>query len=105
MRSQWNTSFGAPQIHQPSPPAISTQSSSLSVGSAGALESPSIQDMHAVQGQLRTGSQLPLPPYPAATAQAFVTPAMWQESVASVYEGGLKRAWDYDSQMPMKRQH
>ncbi|KAH6619263.1 hypothetical protein B0J18DRAFT_239553 [Chaetomium sp. MPI-SDFR-AT-0129] len=102
---QWNTSFGAPQIHQPSPPAISAQSSSLSVGSAGALESPSIQDMHAVQGQLRAGSQLPLPPYPTATAQAFVTPAMWQESVASVYEGGLKRAWDYDSQMPMKRQH
>lgn len=26
----------------------------------------------------------------------FVTPAMWQESVASVYEGGLKRAWDFD---------
>jgi len=28
--------------------------------------------------------------------QTFVTPAMWRESVASVYEGGLKRAWDYD---------
>ena len=27
----------------------------------------------------------------------FVTPAMWQESVASVYEGGLKRAWDFDN--------
>lgn len=22
---------------------------------------------------------------------------MWQESVASVYEGGLKRQWGYDS--------
>jgi hypothetical protein len=21
---------------------------------------------------------------------------MWQESVASVFEGGLKRQWDYD---------
>jgi len=45
--------------------------------------------------------------YPAAQVQAqvptFITPAMWQESVASVYEGGLKRAWDYDSQMVMKR--
>jgi hypothetical protein len=40
-----------------------------------------------------------LPPqqYSGAPVQTFVTPAMWQESVASVYEGGLKRAWDYDS--------
>jgi hypothetical protein len=28
---------------------------------------------------------------------------MWQESVASVYEGGLKRAWDYDGEPMMKR--
>lgn len=27
----------------------------------------------------------------------FVTPAMWQESVASVYEGGIKRGWDYEA--------
>ncbi|CRK05258.1 hypothetical protein BN1723_017147 [Verticillium longisporum] len=30
--------------------------------------------------------------------------AMWQESVASVYEGGLKRAWDYEGGPVMKRQ-
>jgi hypothetical protein len=41
--------------------------------------------------------------YTAATIPNFVTPAMWQESVASVYEGGLKRAWDYDSGPMMKR--
>ncbi|KAH6853904.1 hypothetical protein B0I37DRAFT_388129 [Chaetomium sp. MPI-CAGE-AT-0009] len=97
---QWNTSFGAPQI-QPSPPSVAAQTSSLSVGSAGGV-SP-MQEMHAVQGQLRAGAQLPLPPYPSAPAQTFVTPAMWQESVASVYEGGLKRAWDYDAQMAGKR--
>ncbi|KFY99002.1 hypothetical protein V498_01079 [Pseudogymnoascus sp. VKM F-4517 (FW-2822)] len=34
---------------------------------------------------------------PAATA--FVSPSMWQESVASVYEGGLKRGWGYDGGM------
>lgn len=28
---------------------------------------------------------------------------MWQESVASVYEGGLKRAWDYEGGPVMKR--
>jgi len=38
----------------------------------------------------------PAQPYPAAAAPTFITPAMWQESVASVYEGGLKRGWDYD---------
>ena len=27
----------------------------------------------------------------------FITPAMWQESVASVYEVGIKRAWGYDT--------
>lgn len=100
--SQWNTSFGAPSI-QPSPPAAApAQASSLSVASSGGV-SPSLQEMHAVQGQLRPGAQLPLPPYASAQAQTFVTPAMWQESVASVYEGGLKRAWDYDAHLPVKR--
>ena len=43
--------------------------------------------------------------YPSATSMPnFITPAMWQESVASVYEGGLKRAWDYDGMGGMKRQ-
>lgn len=28
---------------------------------------------------------------------------MWQESVASVYEGGLKRSWDYDSGLSMNK--
>jgi hypothetical protein len=58
--------------------------------------------------QYRTGSHsMPTAAqYPtAAPVQTFVTPAMWQESVASVYEGGLKRAWDYDGHghMPVKR--
>jgi hypothetical protein len=47
----------------------------------------------------------PVPQYPTAPTQAFVTPAMWQESVASVYEGGLKRAWDYDGHMPAAKRH
>jgi hypothetical protein len=99
-RSQWNTSFGAPQI-QSSPPSVAAQTSSLNVGSAGGVDATGLQDMH---GQLRTGSQMPPPHYPSAPpVQTFVTPAMWQESVASVYEGGLKRAWDYDAHMPVKR--
>lgn len=48
--------------------------------------------------------QMPAQQYSAAPVQTFVTPAMWQESVASVYEGGLKRAWDYEGGPVMKRQ-
>lgn len=53
---------------------------------------------------MATSAQLmPQPQYATGGLPNFVTPAMWQESVASVYEGGLKRAWDYDG-MSMKRQ-
>lgn len=58
--------------------------------------------MQAAQAQLQSSSQpITVQQYPAA--QTFVTPAMWQESVASVYEGGLKRTWDYDSHLAVKR--
>ncbi|KAI0895525.1 hypothetical protein F4806DRAFT_469448 [Annulohypoxylon nitens] len=70
---QWNTTFGAPEI------------------------SPS-QDLHLGTGSMPAVTQpMPHQQYTAPPMQAFVTPAMWQESVASVYEGGLKRRWDYDS--------
>jgi len=47
---------------------------------------------------LTPGSHHPMPPqqYSGAAIPSFVSPSMWQESVASVYEGGLKRQWDYD---------
>ncbi|KAL2158032.1 hypothetical protein VTH06DRAFT_4842 [Thermothelomyces fergusii] len=79
---QWNTSFGTPQIAQPSPPSVAAQA-----GSLGGVESSSLPNMQAAhQNQLRAGAQMPLPPYPPAPAQTFVTPAMWQESVASAGE-------------------
>lgn len=59
---------------------------------------PTIQDIQSANASLPSGTP-GLPPqqqYSAAPVQTFVTPAMWQESVASVYEGGLKRQWDYD---------
>ncbi|KAK0630161.1 hypothetical protein B0T17DRAFT_489636 [Bombardia bombarda] len=102
---QWNTSFGTPPV-QPPPSSLASQPSSHSIPSSGASESTSIQDIQAVHAQLPTGSQqIPAQHYAAATVQTFVTPAMWQESVASVYEGGLKRSWagDYDSHMSVKR--
>ncbi|KAI1455891.1 hypothetical protein F4805DRAFT_434599 [Annulohypoxylon moriforme] len=95
---QWNTTFGTPQI-QSQPTSVAPHSSSLSVGSSsGAPEISPSQDIQLGSGSLPAVTQsLPHQQYTAPPMQAFVTPAMWQESVASVYEGGLKRRWDYDS--------
>lgn len=52
--------------------------------------------MHAANATIPMASQqLAQAQYSAAPVQTFVTPAMWQESVASVYEGGMKRPWDF----------
>ncbi len=97
--SQWNSTFGTPQA-QPSPSSVAPQTRSLSVvaPSSGAPDVSTLEDIQAVHASLPQAAQ-------AATAQGyaaampqptFMTPTMWQESVASVYEGGLKRAWDFD---------
>ncbi|KAK3382841.1 hypothetical protein B0T24DRAFT_24850 [Lasiosphaeria ovina] len=100
---QWNTSFGTPPS-QSSPTSVIGQGSSLSAVSSGAVEAPTLQDIQAAQAQLRSGSQqFPPQQFSAAQVQTFITPAMWRESVASVYEGGLKRSWDYDTHAPVKR--
>lgn len=65
---QWNSTFGTPEV-------------------------PSIQALQSANS-LSSGQPMPPQQYSAAPVQSFVTPAMWQESVASVYEGGLKRHWD-----------
>ncbi|UPK98932.1 hypothetical protein LCI18_009867 [Fusarium solani-melongenae] len=100
---QWNTTFGTPTHSQTTttPP----QTSPLNASSSGATEVPTIQDIHAVQASLPSGSQQLSPSqYSTAPVPNFVTPAMWQESVASVYEGGInKRPWDYDG--PVLKRH
>ncbi|KAK1757401.1 hypothetical protein QBC47DRAFT_399742 [Echria macrotheca] len=90
---QWNSSFGAaPAQSTPSP--VTGQP-----GPIAASDPTTLQD---IQAQLQSGSQtMAAQRYQAPPV--LITPAMWQESVASVYEGGLKRAWDYDSHMGMKR--
>lgn len=104
--SQWNTSFGTPPA-QPPPASVASQNSSLSVSSSGAAEVPTLQDIQIVHSQIpNAASQQQISPHSYSTAppvQTFVTPAMWQESVASVYEGGLKRAWDYDGSLSMSK--
>ncbi|KAM5361926.1 hypothetical protein ACJZ2D_012802 [Fusarium nematophilum] len=99
---QWNTTFGTPSHTQPS--STPPQPSPLNASSSGATEVPTIQDIQAVQASMPAGShQISPSQYSAAPVPNFVTPAMWQESVASVYEGGLKRSWDYDGGPVMKR--
>jgi hypothetical protein len=65
-----------------------------------------LDELTAVSDHLTTAAQqLPSQQYAAVSSIPFITPAMWQESVASVYEsgGGLKRSWDYDG-VAIKRQ-
>ncbi|KAI0392228.1 hypothetical protein F5Y17DRAFT_477892 [Xylariaceae sp. FL0594] len=93
---QWNSTFGTPLPTQPSP--VTAQSGSLNI-SSGAPEVPTSQDMAIANASL-SAAQPTLPPqqYSVPPPPNFITPAMWQESVASVYESGaLKRNWDYDS--------
>ncbi|KAF2970113.1 hypothetical protein GQX73_g3456 [Xylaria multiplex] len=92
---QWNSTFGTPL--PPQPASVTPQSSSLNV-SSGAPEVPTTQDMAIANASLSAPPpQLSHQQYTAPPVQNFVTSAMWQESVASVYESGaLKRHWDYD---------
>jgi hypothetical protein len=79
--------------------------SSLSIPNSGATEIPSIQDIQHVHATVPSvaaaaaASQIsPSQQYSSAPVQTFVTPAMWQDSVASVYDSGLKRTWgDFDN--------
>ena len=64
----------------------------------------SAQDVQVVNSGMPTSQQMTSPQqYTAAPSNGFMTPAMWQESVASVYEGGLKRSWNFDGNDMMKR--
>ncbi|TLS23522.1 uncharacterized protein PpBr36_05710 [Pyricularia pennisetigena] len=103
---QWNSTFGTPQP-QPISTSMSARTPSLnnalvSPVSTGASEVPTLQDIQAAQSTMTAANMH----QHAAAAQSyaaqapvpnFVTPAMWQESVASVYEGGIKRGWDYEA--------
>ncbi|RDA82490.1 hypothetical protein CP532_2570 [Ophiocordyceps camponoti-leonardi (nom. inval.)] len=90
----WNTSFGSP-----------TPTDGVPAAHTGPLDLSSTSNMSAVHA-LTTGDaqQMAAQPFAACPSMnSFITPAMWQESVASVYEGGLKRCWGYDAMQVMKR--
>ncbi|KAG6133123.1 hypothetical protein E4U12_002878 [Claviceps purpurea] len=98
----WNTSFGTPS--QPCTlPDFASQELLNSSSPLGPPDQTSIADPVSAQS-LSSGAGTMAQFSSATPMPDFITPAMWQESVASVYEGGLKMAWDYDGGMTsMKR--
>ncbi|KAK5992484.1 hypothetical protein PT974_05891 [Cladobotryum mycophilum] len=84
---QWNTTFGTPDHSEPD--SLSPPNSLNMTSSSGAPEVSTLEDIQAVNASLPPGSQHGISPqqYSVAPVPNFVTPAMWQESVASVYEG------------------
>ncbi|KAI9760056.1 MAG: hypothetical protein M4579_001889 [Chaenotheca gracillima] len=90
---QWNNAFGNPQTNV-SPPAHLNYSSSP------------LQAMPPIPNRMQQTGYPGMAPGPNPTnhynmappAPTFVTPNMWRESVAAVYEDGLKRRWDHGEQ-------
>lgn len=69
----------------------------LKTPSSGAQELPTLPEIQILPNvSLPPGSQ-PMAPqqYSGAPIPSCVSPSMWQESVANVYESGIKRHWDY----------
>ncbi|KYK57604.1 putative Cutinase transcription factor 1 alpha [Drechmeria coniospora] len=92
---QWNTSFGAP-THAGQVSPTQTHPMNITASSSSASEVSTVHDFQQVNSSIPR--QVPAQQYStSAPMPHFITPAMWQESVASVYEGGLKRSWDYDA--------
>jgi len=94
--SSWNTTFGTPPAtHSTSAPQKLPPKHAVS----GVQEIPSLSEIQSLPNvNLPPGSQpMASQQYSGAPIPSFVSPSMWQESVASVYEGG-KRQWtnDYD---------
>lgn len=102
---QWHTTFGTNPISK----SIAASQAPLKVAVPGAQELPSLPELQQIlpNVSLPGGSNsqsMPPHQYSGAPIPSFVSPSMWQESVASVYEGGLKRQWEFeDSGVAAKR--
>ena len=113
-RSQWNTAFGTPSSTM-SVPAGSMSQQSPTMYTPPPIshqDLPHLHDAMQQHAQFQLPSNMPplpqiQPPLPtsyASTGHHFVSPSMWQETVASTYDPhGLKRRWDtggssYDQQ-------
>ena len=105
-RSQWNTAFGTPPSSMSAPTGSSIQHSPTiyTPSSVGSHDLPHLQDTMQQHFSLPSNMpplpQMQPPPvtsYAATPIQPFVSPSMWQDTVASAYpdpSGSLKRRWD-----------
>ncbi|KAI9802183.1 MAG: hypothetical protein M1825_002903 [Sarcosagium campestre] len=90
---QWNTAFGTPQSAQAAVSVPTKVAVPLIEGTQGLSQ---VQDSLACSlPQVTQASPRSVSYSAASIAPTFVSPSMWQSSVAAVYEGGLKRGWDY----------
>ncbi|KHN94514.1 uncharacterized protein MAM_07569 [Metarhizium album ARSEF 1941] len=96
----WNTSFGTPSQPDALASSSASQATLLNVCAPGAPDQTAIADQAPNHSSSPSTRQMGHQQYSTTTSVPnFITPAMWRESVASVYEGGLKRSWDYDNGM------
>ena len=105
-RSQWATAFGSPQAstasgpgslnHQNSPPLYSPTASTASHHDLPLPhDSMQQQQQYPVSSSMTPISQMQAPTSYSTTSHPYVSPAMWQDTVASTYvSNDLKRRWD-----------
>ena len=107
-RSQWNTAFGTP-TSSVSATASSMSQHSPTIYTQSPVPSHDLPTLHdAMQQQQHFNLTSNMPPisqlqpslptsYPSA-GHSFVSPTMWQDTVASTYEPNiLKRRWNVES--------
>ncbi|ATY62568.1 Fungal transcriptional regulatory [Cordyceps militaris] len=85
---QWNNTFA---VEPPQP----NNNTTVGLSPGGSDVTTGMSETHTATSGIAASTQNTSPPPFVPNMTNFITPAMWQESVASVYEGGLKRAWDH----------
>ena len=120
-RSQWTTAFGTPSsTMSASVSSLNQQSQSptMYTPSASGSDLPHLHDSMQQQQpqfalppnmvpvpQMQPPTSQQPPPY-AAPSHSYVSPSMWQDTVASTYDpsGSLKRRWDMGASAYMNDQ-
>ncbi|KAI9681000.1 MAG: hypothetical protein M1829_001080 [Trizodia sp. TS-e1964] len=93
--NQWASAFGAGPSLYPVSPGVAMAPVPHNASQINALEKPPSQVTSQQTSQAQVVYSSASAPAPA-TLPTFVSPTMWQDSVASVYEEGLKRRWEFD---------
>ena len=104
-RSQWHTAFGTPSSQLSAAASSMTQNSPTmyTPSPVGSHDLPHLHDamqqpqhFPLLSNMTSTSQMQPLPQPYAVNSHPYVSPSMWQDTVASTYDpsGSLKRRWD-----------